>query len=161
MAFIVQSRLLTVAYEVVHGLASTDLASYSNQMDLLSVLYMLNSYLFLRSFVLTFPSAQNAPSLTSAGLAMTYHCDSSHLISAKLSQTTHPNNFFRINCLFSSIYHSLKIYVFICISIHASHLLWSKLHESRTLSFFFSTMSSVSRFVPGQNEYLKMNWINE
>lgn len=96
-------------------------------MDLLSVLYMLNSYLFLRSFVLTFPSAQNAPSLTSAGLAMSYHCDSAHLISAKLSQTTQlliiQIIFFRINCLFSSIYHSLKIYVFICISIHASHLL--------------------------------------
>lgn len=58
-------------------------------MDLLSVLYMLSSYLFLRSFVLTFPSAQNAPSLTSAGLAMSYHCDSAHLTSAKLSQTTH------------------------------------------------------------------------
>lgn len=97
---------------------------HSSQIDLLLFLYMPSSHLFPRSFVPAFPLARNVPSLTSVGPAMSCHYDSAPVTSAELSQTTYPigtQNFLKIICLVLSIYHFLKIDLFICIPMHTTH----------------------------------------
>lgn len=81
MAFIVQSRLHTMACE--------SYVASSSQIDFLLILYMSSSYLVLRSFLQAFPSSPNALPLASAGLAMSRHYDSAPVTSAALSQTSH------------------------------------------------------------------------
>lgn len=96
---------------------SHDLTPHSSQTDLLSILHVPGSHGFLGSFFGPSPFAGDAPSPTSADLAMFCHHDSAHVTSAKLSHTIHPTVSQIIPlgppAFFLSTYHPREIYLFI------------------------------------------------
>lgn len=135
-----------------------DLAPHTD----LSILYMLSSHLLSRSFVPAFPCLEHSvPDLCRPGRVLSLlfcWCDI-----LKLSQTTHlviTQIIPLVSPVFWSIYHSLKIYLFICTSMHANPpLLWSKLHGSRPYHSCSPLYLQDLDLSLAQNGHLHVSWM--
>lgn len=124
---------------------------------------MPNSHLFLSSFVPTFLLAQNAPSLTSAGLAMSCHYDSAHVTAADLSQTTHllitqtfeSSAFFQVS---TTPWKYIYLFASPCVPPTCSRVnsTKAKLHHSCSPLYLQYLDLHLA-----QNGYLNMSWMNE